>query len=153
MDKILLHKLNSTRWLLPAFYFIWAGMILGVSFIATPVKFHAVGLTLPVALAVGKVTFHLFCLIEWGVFLCIVTLIGFSGFTRKNLLGTAPLFIILLLQTFWLLPILDVRIDAIITGASEHTSPGYMHWIYIISECVKVLLVVISGIHSKEERS
>ena len=56
---------------LPAIYLIWAGLILGVSFIATPVKFQAPHLTMPVALEVGKATFHLFNMIKWGVIIAV----------------------------------------------------------------------------------
>src|SRR5690606_22365267 len=37
---------------------VWIGALLGVSFLATPVKFLAPSLTLPVALDVGRQTFH-----------------------------------------------------------------------------------------------
>lgn len=129
-------------------------MILGVSFIATPVKFHAASLTLPVAVDIGKVTFHLFNFIEWGVFLCIVILISLSGIIRKNLLRITVLLMILTMQTCWLIPILDVRADAIIIGVSEHSSPGYAYWIYVLVECVKVILLVINAkIDAKEAKS
>src|SRR5690606_31087651 len=36
---------------------VWLGLLLGVSFLATPVKFLAPSLTLPVALDVGRYTF------------------------------------------------------------------------------------------------
>lgn len=36
---------------------LWTGLLLGVSFLATPVKFMAPSLTLPVALDVGRQTF------------------------------------------------------------------------------------------------
>src|SRR5690606_35153067 len=39
---------------------LWLGLLLGVSFLATPVKFAAPTLTLAVALDVGRVTFGLF---------------------------------------------------------------------------------------------
>lgn len=38
----------------------WAGFLAGVSFLATPVKFLAPSLTLPVALDVGRQTFFAF---------------------------------------------------------------------------------------------
>ena len=37
---------------------LWAGLVLGVSFVATPVKFLAPSLSLADALAVGRVTFE-----------------------------------------------------------------------------------------------
>jgi uncharacterized membrane protein len=45
---------------------LWVGSVLGVSFIAAPTKFMASHLTMPVALEVGKVTFHVFNKVEWA---------------------------------------------------------------------------------------
>lgn len=39
---------------------VWAGMIVGVSGLATPAKFVAPSLNLPIALEVGRVTFQVF---------------------------------------------------------------------------------------------
>src|SRR5690606_26651116 len=44
---------------------IWIGMILGISGLATPIKFQAASLTLPVALDVGQTTFAAFNKMEW----------------------------------------------------------------------------------------
>jgi hypothetical protein len=43
---------------------VWAGMLIGISFLATPAKFLAPSLALPVALDVGRLTFGLFSLVE-----------------------------------------------------------------------------------------
>ena len=44
--------------------YVWLGLVLGVSFLATPVKFRAKSLTRPVALDVGRTTFHAFGKLE-----------------------------------------------------------------------------------------
>ena len=46
---------------------LWIGLLLGVSFLATPVKFQAPSLTLPVALDVGRQTFAVFNGVELGL--------------------------------------------------------------------------------------
>src|SRR5690606_30735313 len=43
---------------------LWTGLLLGVSFLATPVKFLAPSLSLPVALDVGRQTFMVFNWVE-----------------------------------------------------------------------------------------
>src|SRR5690606_24993326 len=43
----------------------WLGLLCGISFLATPVKFQVASLDLPVALEVGKVTFALLAKVEW----------------------------------------------------------------------------------------
>jgi hypothetical protein len=55
---------------------VWAGMIIGVSGLATPIKFTAPSLTLPHALEGGRVTFHLFSRVEWGL----AIMLAFAGF-------------------------------------------------------------------------
>lgn len=153
MNFTLLHKKNNTiHWLLPTICFTWVGLILGVSFIATPVKFQAASLTLPVAMAVGKVTFHLFNTVEWVIFLCSITLMAFSGFKYKNSLIWTFLLILLIAQTHWLMPILDARADTIIANQSEYSAPGHTHWIYVIIEFTKIILLLISArINAKEK--
>lgn len=141
-----------SQMLLPALYLTWAGLILGVSFIATPLKFQASHLTMPVALEVGKATFHFFNIVEW-MMIAIATILtaALSNMHHKWLIfigiGT-----VLIAQTFWLLPILDVRADAVIAGAL--LKPGNYHWIYIALEILKVLLVLVAAwFYSREIKS
>lgn len=137
-------KLQQTaKYLLPAIYLIWAGLILGVSFIATPVKFQAPHLTMPVALEVGKGTFHLFNLIEWCVIVTVIILTAISSKASQNWSLAIILLSIIMLQTFWLLPILDVRADEVIAGGTP--DPGHYHWFYIIAEIAKLLLTIMAA--------
>lgn len=63
-------------------FFIWSGAILGLSFIATPIKFKAEGLTLSVSIEIGKVTFHFFNKIEWFAFI-LCGILTYSSKIRK----------------------------------------------------------------------
>ncbi|MBO6782466.1 MAG: hypothetical protein JJ899_04220 [Alphaproteobacteria bacterium] len=125
-----------------AFALIWAGMLIGVSFLATPVKFAAPGLTLPVALEVGHVTFHLFSRVEWtfGAALLLAAMFG----TSRLRLGIAVLLaIVLALQAAWLLPVLDERVAAVVAGAP--LPPSSHHTIYAAAEGAKILLLGIAS--------
>ncbi len=122
-------------------YLIWAGLILGVSFIATPVKFQAPNLTMPVALEVGKATFHLFNPIEWVIIIAIIILTGIAPNLSQKWDLIFLLLPLLLAQTFWLLPALDIRADAVIAGTPPN--PNHLHWIYIIMELSKLLITLI----------
>lgn len=128
---------------LPAIYLIWAGLILGVSFIATPVKFQAPHLTMPVALEVGKATFHLFNMIEWGVIIAVVILTAISADAPKKWFIAILLLAVIVLQSFWLLPVLDIRADEVIAGGTP--DPGYYHWLYIAVEILKLILTIIAA--------
>lgn len=123
---------------------LWLGLLLGVSFIATPVKFQAPSLNLSTALDVGRVTFALFAKIEWVLFAMLVIAILLTA--RRHVqrwICSIALLLILLLQAFWLLPVLDSRVGEIIAGASV---PATNHHIfYIGAELGKfVLLLIIS---------
>ena len=50
--------------LLIAVCFVWAGMVLGISFLETPVKFTAPSVTLPIGLDVGRHVFGAFNKVE-----------------------------------------------------------------------------------------
>lgn len=137
-------KLQSiTKLLLPSVYLVWVGLILGVSFLATPIKFQAPNLTMPVALEVGKATFHLFNSVEWGVIILLIILTKISPDIRKKWLMCGLLFAALSIQSFWLLPALDIRTDIVIAGGQP--SLGYLHWLYIIIECFKLFLMLTAS--------
>lgn len=57
------------------------------------------------------------------------------------------LLLILLLETFWLLPVLDSRVSEVITGAEVPTTNH--HFLYVLAESIKALLLLtlsISGL-------
>lgn len=109
---------------------LWLGLLAGVSFIATPAKFGASTLSLPVALDVGRATFALFNGIEWGMFALLVVFVVLSGPLRFPLLATALLGLLLLAQTVWLLPVLNDRVAEIIGG---HPPPGAPYHLFYIA--------------------
>ena len=59
--------------LLPA---LWIGLLVGVCFIATPAKFQAQSLSLPVALDVGRSTFAIWNNVEWILIAFVVPLMA-----------------------------------------------------------------------------
>jgi hypothetical protein len=118
---------------------LWLGLLLGVSFLATPVKFAAPTLSLPVALDVGRVTFALFSKVEWMIALLMAGSLFFSRLRLVPLLLFALILGLLALQSFWLLPILDARIAAVIAGTPEPSTSH--HLAYIAVEASKIGLL------------
>lgn len=100
---------ESLQKLLPA---IWLGMLIGVSFIATPVKFQAGSLSLPVALDVGRVTFHLFSRIEWIMAMLLVMALLAGGSPTRLKIVSCVLLSLILIEGIWLLPNLYARAHA-----------------------------------------
>jgi hypothetical protein len=54
--------------------------------------------------------------------------------------------VVLILETFWLLPALDLRAVSIINGKTV-TGHG-LHWCYIIMEFIKAPVLLLIGIKS-----
>lgn len=114
---------------------VWLGMLLGVSFLATPVKFQAPSLDLPVALEVGRVTFAAFAKVEWGLALLLGIAVFFTTAPQVRIPVAAVAILVVAVQAFWLLPVLDARIEAVIAGSPM--PPSMHHMLYAVLEAVK----------------
>ena len=117
---------------------LWAGIVIGVSFIATIAKFDAPSLTLPVALDVGRHTFAPLARIEWGLWLALL-LAAALGRTATRLTAVAALAAILALQALWLLPALDARVELVLAGATP--PPSSLHLLFVAGELLKVAIL------------
>jgi len=126
--------------------FTWAGFICAISFLEAWLKFRAPGVTLPVGLGIGRLVFNALNKVEWG-FAAIVLM---SAYLHNKLRPAAPLYLllavlaILLLQTAWLLPELDARASAIISG--QAVPPSYLHFYFVGAELIKTFLIISYGI-------
>jgi len=134
----------STKHLVVILALVWFGLVLGVSFLATPVKFMAPSLDLPVALDVGR---HTFAALNW------LELFALAALGAALLLARAPrlfgaawlaLAVILAIQTFWLLPVLDARVGVYLAGDVPPESG--LHTLYPLVEGLKLLVLLAIGI-------
>lgn len=134
------------RWILivpDAFPFIWAGTIIGHSFIATPAKFKAKGLSLPVALEVGRATFTAFNRLEF-IYLALITSVIIFAETHLYIwfiyaIVTASF----LIQRFILRPVLFHRVEQI--QANVKLPSSYHHTVYGVLELIKLLSLIGLG--------
>jgi len=117
----------------------WIGLLIGVSFIATPVKFLAPSLTRPVALDVGRVTFAIWNDIEWLVLALLVPSLVFMNIDHFSAVATFVLGILLLLQSAVLLPVLNERVMVIQSG--KHPPSSADHRNYIVIDIVKLCIL------------
>lgn len=127
--------------------FLWAGLIIGISFIEAPIKFTAPGITLALGLGIGRLVFGVMNKVE--IAFCALAMLGllFNHATRKEWTLLAPITVILLAQTFWLLPALDVRALSIMDGQTPPAS--YLHFVYVALEFLKfgLLLTTAAVVH------
>lgn len=131
-----------------AILFVWAGVLLGVSFIATPAKFLAPSLPMAQALDVGRWTFHVLSLVEWGFAAASATLLV-AAWRKGRVRGSIVVLIavvvfVMAAETFALRPLLDARVLQIMNGESVPPSPW--HKVYITLEALRLILILSAGI-------
>lgn len=127
--------------------YLWLGLVLGVSFLATPIKFRAESLTLPVALDVGRVTFHAFGRVEWVLVVALAVAIGTQSETESaDWFLPALVAAIVVAQAVWLIPRLDLRVEAVIAGTPP--PPSRLHLIYVAFEATKAIALLLIGIRA-----
>jgi hypothetical protein len=118
----------------------WAGLIFGVSFLSARAKFRAPSITLRVALDVGRQTFRALSRTE------ILLAIAASAIcvVIANWLfvaGLAVIWIVIVAERFWLLPVLDLRAGIRMTGRAP--DPSYHHRLFAGLELAKVVVLLI----------
>ena len=126
--------------------FIWVGITVGVSMLATPVRFTAASITRPVALDVGRVVFAALNKVELVALVLLLIVVRVAGLARRWWALGAALTLIVLAQGLWLIPELSVRTDIIMAGGEP--PPSNAHAIYSSLELVKIGLLLYCGFTS-----
>ncbi len=120
---------------------LMTGMFFTISFLETPMKFQVPGITFTTALRLGKLMFGFSSKIQWGFLIIILILMSISWkkYTKTDFIILIILFSILAIEQFWLLPILDSRIDLISSGKALPPTP--LHDYFIYAEIAKALML------------
>ncbi|NHA02648.1 hypothetical protein G7092_02510 [Mucilaginibacter sp. HC2] len=124
----------------------WLGFFMAISFLETPLKFTAPGISMAQGLQIGRIVFRALNRCEWG-FLIIILLTYFpKRSSRYGFYLLLAISIILILETAWLLPVLDAHAARVIKGLQP---PGHLeHWVYIILEVIKIPVLLLIGLES-----
>lgn len=128
---------------LGALIMLWAGILIGVSFLAAPAKFNAATLTLPVAMDVGRQEFGTLSVAEIALAAVTLALAAYARAERTIWYALAIAAGVVILQALWLLPVLDARAEMIIRGETPPSAPW--HTLYIAIEILKLLALLIGG--------
>jgi hypothetical protein len=123
---------------------LWAGIVVGVSFLATPAKFLASDLASAVALDVGRHTFHVLAWVEHAAVALAIGLCILGRPGRFARLGVFLICVLLAIQHFWLLPGLDARVQQILDGSQAQPSPH--HRVFVVLESVKVISLIATSV-------
>ena len=123
---------------------LWLGFVLSISFMEAWLKFQAEGVTQLIGLSIGKLIFFALNKVElfFMIILGILIIPKRKVMGRKNLVNLfIGLTVILFIQTFYLLPILDQRVEMIINSTPPATS--FFHFYYLFLEVLKVIALLI----------
>lgn len=136
--------------------FVWFGMVAAVSFIETPLKFKAPGMTHALGVGIGRIVFKALNMVEAALAALII-----GAWTQQPDLVTLPIGVLLavaclalVLQTVVLRPAMAHRTKALSATALTHTGNTAVkakvstlaHSAYIGSELVKAVALPLAGI-------
>ena len=121
-------------------------MTVGVSMIATPVRFTAETITRPIALDVGRVVFAALNKAELIALVILLIVVRISGRSVRLWGFCGVLALIVIAQAVWLTPELAARTEIIIAGGEPPKS--YAHAIYSSLELLKIGLLLFLGFSS-----
>lgn len=127
--------------------FIWAGFMAAISFMESWLKFRAEGVDLLSGLRIGRLIFKTLNRVEW----CFLVILWGGYVLAKpavlpiQALSYFILTMIMLVQTVWLLPVLDRRALATISGQKPPRS--FLHVWFAGLELVKFIILIDAGIN------
>jgi hypothetical protein len=124
--------------------FVWLGMVLAISFIETPLKFRAPGVTLQIGLGIGRLVFRALNACEIALAAAVVATFAFEPPTTGIGVATGVAVVALLAQLLIVRPRLARRSDTVLAG---HDAPrSRAHWAYVGLEIPKVVALLIAGV-------
>lgn len=121
-------------------------MIIGLSFIETPLKFLAPGITTPLGLGIGRLVFIALSIAGW-IILVVLTLVGQARprEAKRGWLLIGAMWVVMIIESFVIRPALAARSDVIISGGDPGES--WLHYGYIAAELVLLAVLVAYLMH------
>lgn len=127
----------AARIIVPA---VWLGMILALSFLETPLKFQAPGITTELGLGIGRLVFQALNIASL-VLLALTTLASIRPRSSRIQWGLiAAMWAVLIVEVFVIRPPLNARTDAILAGLDPGESS--LHYLYIAADVVLAVLIL-----------
>ena len=124
----------------------WLGFFMAISFMEAPLKFTAPGISMAQGLQIGRIVFKSLNICEWAFLVIILLTCLMKKTSRYGFYLIAAISIILVLETAWLLPVLDAHAAMVIGGQQP---PDHMeHWAYVVLEIIKVPVLLLIGLES-----
>jgi hypothetical protein len=137
--------MNASAAVAVAVTFTWLGMILAISFLETPLKFRAPGVTVPIGLGIGRLVFRALNSAEAVLAVTVTVTVAavLSSAPVSVLAFTAAADALLAAQTGVIRPRLSRRTSQVLAGADQSRSSA--HWYYVAAEVAKVVTLIGLG--------
>ncbi|HEX2286421.1 MAG TPA: hypothetical protein VHI10_16620 [Mycobacterium sp.] len=136
--------MNAAPAVATAAVFVWLGMVLAISFIETPLKFRAPGVTLQIGLGIGRLVFRALNVRELVLAALLAASFAFESPSTGVAVASGGAVITLLAQVLVVRPRLSRRSETLLAGGEGPRSRA--HWAYVGLEVVKVIVLFIAGI-------
>jgi hypothetical protein len=128
--------------------FTWLGMVLAISFVETPLRFRAPGITVPLGLGIGRLVFRALATAELALAVALTAALVLANGTGVVSAATwtliALLWAVLAVQAAVLRPRLDQRARRVVAG--EKLPRSRLHLAYVALEAAKVVLLHVVGV-------
>lgn len=126
-----------------AVVFIWTGMVLGISFLETPLKFRAPGVTIRIGLGIGRLVFRTFNFVEVGFATVLVVAAAADVPTARVAVSLSIAGVVLFVQVIVVRPVLTRRSDRVLAG--DDATRSMAHYWYLSLELAKLVALLTSG--------
>ncbi|MEU8606495.1 hypothetical protein AB0C29_00600 [Actinoplanes sp. NPDC048791] len=124
--------------------FVWFGMVLAISFLETPLKFRAPGVTVPIGLAIGRLVFRALNAAEVVLGLIVVVAMTTGDHRRAAEVLSVVALTALTVQLTVVRPQLRRRTERVLAGRSQQRSAA--HLLYVALEVVKAPALLAAGV-------
>jgi hypothetical protein len=135
---------SASTSLATAVVFVWTGMVLAISFLETPLKFRAPGVTVQIGLGIGRLVFRALNLAELVLASVLVVALVVGRPPASGVTGAALVVAVLVAQVALVRPVLTRRSDRVLAGESPPRSRA--HYWYVGIELVKLAALLTTGI-------
>ena len=129
--------------------FVWLGMVLAISFIETPLKFRAPGVSVQVGLGIGRLVFRALNTVEAVLAVVLLLAIAADPPSPTVIAAVAVAVVMLAAQVLVVRPALSRRSDVVLAGPAMPAGTSrrsHAHYGYVVLELVKVAALIVGGI-------
>jgi len=128
----------ALRLVVPSF---WLGLLVALAFIETPLKFLGPGVTLDIALGIGRLVLTAADIAGAGLLLATTVLVLLRPRVGKpSLWVLGGLWLVLVVQVGVVRPLLNARTEAVLAGLEAGGS--WLHNVYIVADVLLVGLLI-----------